>query len=123
MFYVFLFFAGGIFYVCLEHVWRGRSHVSMAFAGGSCAVLLYGVLTHIPMALLPLRALIGAIIITAVEYVTGAIVNVRLKLNVWDYSSLPVNCYGQICLHYSLLWFLLCVPVTVLIDVMQILRG
>lgn len=119
MLYVFLFFAGGIVYVSLEYFWRGYSHVSMAIAGGICAVLLYGVLTRIPYVVLPLRALIGAVIITAVEYVIGAIVNVRMKQNVWDYSALPANCYGQICLQYSLLWLLLCVPITVFIDVVH----
>ena len=116
---MFLFLAGGIVYVSLELFWRGRSHVSMAIAGGLSVVLLYGVLTRIPLSVLPLRALIGAVIITAVEFVTGAIVNIRMDLRVWDYSMLPANCYGQICLQYSVLWLLLCVPLTVFIDVIH----
>lgn len=123
MLYLFLFIAGGIFYVVLEFFWRGHSHVSMAIAGGVCAVLMYGVLTRIPDVVLPIRALIGAVIITAVEYVTGAVVNVRMGLRVWDYSALPANCYGQICLRYSVLWLLLSVPAVVLIDVVFRLYG
>ena len=123
MFYIMLFFAGGIVYVALELFWRGRSHVSMAVAGGVSTVLLYGVLTRFPSLPLPLRALIGAVIITAGEFVTGAVVNIRMRLAVWDYSALPYNCCGQICLQYSLLWLLLSVPATVFIDVLHRIYG
>ena len=119
MLYVILFVVCGCFYVVLELFWRGRSHISMALAGGSCLVLLYGVLTYFPALPLLVRAAVGALIITAVEFVTGAVVNVRMGLRVWDYSSLPYNCYGQICLYYSLLWMLLCVPVAVLVDMVS----
>ena len=34
----------------------------------------------------------------------------ELGWNVWDYSSMPLNLYGQICLPFSGLWFLLCIP-------------
>ena len=30
--------------------------------------------------------------------------------NVWDYSDMPLNLYGQICLPFTGLWFLLCIP-------------
>lgn len=123
MIYVALFIAGGAIYVMLELLWRGRSHVSMAIAGGVSLVLLYGVFTRFPaMPLLP-RCVLGACIITAVEFITGAIVNVRMRLAVWDYSMLPYNLYGQICLRYSLLWMLLCVPASVLVDFIQAVYG
>jgi len=123
MLYVFLFLTGGIVYVALEHFWRGHSHVSMAIAGGTCLILMYGVLTQVPDAVLLLRALIGAVIITAVEFVTGAVVNVRMGLHVWDYSEMPANCYGQICLQYSVLWLLLSIPTTLFIDVIHRIYG
>ncbi len=110
MLYGILFLAGGFCYVFLELIWRGRSHVSMAIAGGVSLVLLFGVLRWLPHVTLLLRAMIGSAVITAVEFIVGAIVNVRMGLHVWDYSELPYNCYGQICLRYSFLWFLLCVP-------------
>lgn len=52
---------------------------------------------------LPLFAqcLVGGLVITAIEFGRGAIVNVRLKLNVWDYSKMPLNCHGQVCLPFS----------------------
>jgi uncharacterized membrane protein len=48
---------------------------------------------------------ISAVIITVLEYITGYIVNIRLGWNVWDYSDLPFNLNGQICLYFSVLWF------------------
>lgn len=100
-----LFCAGGVGYVGLELLWRGRSHVSMFVAGGTCFLLL-GQLqkTKLP---LPVRAAAGAVGITAVELATGLAANRRHQ--VWDYRGMPLNYRGQICLPYSLLW----VPVSI----------
>ncbi len=49
---------------------------------------------------------LSSLIITALEFTTGLIVNVWLKMDIWDYSNLPYNFMGQICLFYSFLWFL-----------------
>ena len=38
----------------------------------------------------------------------GLILNVWLGLDIWDYSNLPLNLCGQICLWYSALWYVLC---------------
>ena len=45
--------------------------------------------------------------ISAVELISGLIVNRLLHLGVWDYSRMPLNIGGQICLLYSVLWGLL----------------
>ena len=50
------------------------------------------------------QMLIGTAIITGLEFVTGCIVNLWLGWNVWDYSNVPLNVFGQICLPYILLW-------------------
>ena len=95
-----LFTLGGTAYVGVEHLWRGRSHASMFFAGGSCFLLL-GMLRKRSLKL-PLRAAAGAGVITGVELVTGLLVNG--DHSVWDYRNLPLQYKGQICLPYSLLW-------------------
>lgn len=119
MIYLLLFVLGGGLYVTLEFFWRGYSHVSMFLAGGASLLLLGGVTLRFPG--LPLLALcaVGAVLITAVEFLTGAVVNVLLKLNVWDYSDLPLNLYGQVCARYSLLWFALSAPGAALVQVMN----
>ncbi len=37
---LFLFMAGGSIYPTLEVIWRGRTHISMAVAGGICLCLI-----------------------------------------------------------------------------------
>ena len=107
------FFLGGTIYVLLELLWRGRSHVSMFCAGGLALLLLHGLFLRFALPLFA-QCLVGGLVITAIEFVAGAIVNVRLKLNVCDYSKMPLNLYGQVCLPFSLLWCLLTLPISFL---------
>jgi uncharacterized membrane protein len=106
--YTFLFLTGGFAYGAIEILTRGYSHISMLIAGGICFVLI-GLLNEVyswDMSLLS-QMVISAGIITTVEFTVGIIVNVWLKLGVWDYSSKPYNLLGQVCLLYTNLWFLL----------------
>lgn len=99
---ILLFCIGGLGYVMLETLWRGWSHISMFFAGGICFLLLGGLNNVRPrLPLLP-RALVGAGVITMVELLAGLIAN--RSYTVWDYRSMPLNFYGQICLPFTLLW-------------------
>ena len=100
-----LFYLGGMSYVCLEWLWRGWSHPSMFLLGGICFVLLGGLNEGLrPDLPLWLQGLVGGILVTALELGCGLIVNVGLGLNVWDYSDMPLNFLGQICLPFTLLW-------------------
>lgn len=92
------FALGGCAYVGLEVLFRGRSHGSMFLAGGTCFLLL-GQLRRFSV---PVRALAGSAVVTAVELGTGLIFNRDHR--VWDYRVLPLNFRGQICLPFSLLW-------------------
>ena len=97
-----LFYLGGMGYVGLELLWRQRSHSSMFVLGGACFLAL-GSLNRSGRGFpAPLRAVAGAGIITALELVTGLTVNRQYQI--WDYSKLPFNYLGQICLPYTLLW-------------------
>lgn len=96
---------GGVIYYIIEVLFRGYSHWSMIILGGICFVLI-GLLdewqNHPPM----LRQMVqGAIIVTVLEFITGCIVNLWLGWNVWDYSNLPFNVLGQVCLFFTLAWF------------------
>ena len=55
-----------------------------------------------------LQALACALLVTAVELVSGLILNVWLGLDIWDYSHLPFNLWGQICPQFAAVWWLLC---------------
>jgi uncharacterized membrane protein len=106
--YILLFLFGGFAYGGIEILFRGHSHISMFAAGGICFILI-GLLDQAfswEMSLIS-QMVISAGIITAVEFIVGLIVNVWLKLNVWDYSRLPYNLLGQVCLLYTNIWFFL----------------
>ena len=45
------------------------------------------------------------------------IVNIILQWNVWDYSNVPFNVMGQICLPFSIIWFFLSLPAIVPADI------
>lgn len=111
---------GGTIYVGIELLWRGHSHISMFILGAICFVALGGLNEVIPWEMgLVWQALIGGTIITGLEFVTGVIVNIWLKLGVWDYSKLPLNIMGQICLIYYFLWVLLSVVAIILDDYLR----
>ena len=103
-----LFNIGGVIYYTLEVLWRGYSHWSMGILGAMCFVFL-GLINEILPWKTPieLQALIGSVIITVLEFITGCIVNLWLGWNVWDYSDMPFNLLGQICLPFSLLWIVI----------------
>ena len=100
---------GGLGYGLIECLFRGWTHWTMLIAGAVCFCLLYA-LCSCSRAPRPWLWLAGSILITAVEFVCGMLVNVELGWNVWDYSDHFANLYGQICLLFSLLWFFLSVP-------------
>lgn len=103
-----LFALGAIGYPLIELLWRGRTHWTMAVAGGICMVLLLKI-SRLPLAH-PLLWLLSAIAITTVEFTIGCVVNRWLHWQVWDYSQLPLNLLGQISLPFSLIWYLLSIP-------------
>lgn len=106
--YTLLFLVGGFAYGGIEILFRGYSHISMMIAGGICFILI-GLLNEVfPWELsLISQMVISAIIVTVVELFIGLIVNVWLKQNVWDYSNLPYNFMGQVCLLFTNIWFFL----------------
>ena len=112
------FIFGGLLYCGIEVVYRGYTHRSMLAAGGLCFVLLC-FLARSQVGLLS-GAVLGALGITAVELAVGSVVNLWMGLEVWDYSRLPLNLWGQISLRYTLIWFVLSALVILLA---RIVRG
>lgn len=103
--YLLLFNIGGVLYIGIELVWRGWSHWTMFILGGLCFVCLGMINEVLPWeTLLWQQVLIGAGIITALEFLTGCVVNLWLGWHVWDYSNMPGNILGQVCPQYMLLW-------------------
>lgn len=111
--YLFLGFIGGFTYYNIELIYRGYSHISM-FLLASFLFILIGLINEFLSWDTPLfiQSIIGAIIVTAFEFITGCIVNLWLGLNIWDYSNEPLNVMGQICLPFTFIWiFLSCIAI------------
>ncbi len=107
--YLFLLVLGGTAYYGFEMLFRGFSHWTMFFLGGICLVFCaqQGIWTHWSE---PLWKQVGwcIIFVTACEFITGIIVNKFLGWNVWDYTGLPFQFMGQICLPFVIIFSGLC---------------
>lgn len=102
--YTLFFIIGSVGYAAIEIIWRGRTHWSMMIAGGLCFILFSMVSELFSERSILLKAAVSAICVTAVELIFGIVFNLMLKMDVWDYSHMPMNFLGQICPVYTLLW-------------------
>ncbi|MBR5559719.1 MAG: hypothetical protein IKU72_05690 [Oscillospiraceae bacterium] len=109
-----VYVVGSVGYTALELLWRGYTSWTMTATGGVCFGLLYRLSRKISHLRLWKQCLAGGGVITMVELSAGLMFNRLLKMKVWDYSNQPFHFKGQICLLYSALWCLLCLPVMVL---------
>lgn len=117
---VVLLFIGGTTYFCIEMLWRGHSHWTMTLVGGICFVIIGCINEFFPWELgMVQQSLIGATAVTIIEFVAGLILNIWLKLGIWDYSNMPFNIMGQICLPFFFAWIALAAVAIVLDDYLR----
>lgn len=105
--YIIMFGLGAFSYGLIEVLWRGNSHWTMMIAGGICFIVFSKIserLHHLPLLY---KCILGSLTVTFVELVFGCIFNLGLGMKVWNYSHIPLNFYGQVCLLFSVLWGLL----------------
>ena len=102
-YYLFIALLGGFGYCFIEILYRGRTHYSMFFAGAIILATFYyiGKNTSMPFYL---KCIVGMLIITGIELALGIWFNIILKENVWNYSNMPLNFLGQICVPFSAIW-------------------
>ena len=103
--YFVYFLTGAVLYPCIELIWRGHSHLSMAVLGGLATFSVVWLDERLKKGLFLQKAFLSALIITQLEWIFGVILNLHLKLKVWDYSNVPYNLAGQICPLFSFYWF------------------
>lgn len=108
--YIFLWAMGGCLYYSFELIFRGFSHWTMFVLGGSCFLFIYiqGKIVKWKDSIF-IQVIRCIIFVTSMEFITGIIVNKWLDLNVWDYSRLPFQLFGQICLPFMIIFSGLCV--------------
>ena len=99
--YLVLWAVGGCIYYGIEVLFRGFSHISMFMLGGLCMQFFtwQGRLTEWQDAL-PRQITRCTIFVVSMEFITGIIVNKWYHLAVWDYSDMPLQLWGQICLPF-----------------------
>ncbi len=105
--YIFMFSLGAVIYPCFEILYRGYTHFTMVILGGISAVFIHRINRSLTDAAIPIKALLCAFAITALEFVFGVIFNVFLKMKIWDYSSMAIHVLGQISPVFSFIWFVL----------------
>ena len=109
--------SGALIYMGLEMLWRGYTHWTMGLVAGIATILIGLINEFFPKDTpLMVQAPIASLIITELEYISGEILNVQLGLNIWDYSQMPLNVDGQVCLPASLLWMAIGLIAVVLDD-------
>lgn len=104
-----IFMTGGMIYYFMEITTRGYSHYSMIVCGGFATLLCGGLNQVFNKLSILAQMILSSVIISELEFVTGYVVNIILRYDVWDYSDLPFNLMGQICVQYSVLWMFLSV--------------
>lgn len=115
-----LFSIGGGIYNLVEILYRGNTHWTMFVVGGVCFICIGWINEFLPWTLaLWKQMLIGGAIITIIEFLSGCIINLWLEWNVWDYSHVPLNILGQVCLPFFFAWVGLSLVGIVLDDVIR----
>ena len=105
--YLILLLVGGGAYYCIELLARGFSHWTMFFVGGICFILIGAINEITPKMPLVRQMFVSAFVITAVEFLSGCILNIWLGLNIWDYTHETFNLCGQISLKHTIYWLML----------------
>ncbi len=116
--YIIIFGLGAFIYGAIEVIVRGYTHWTMALTGGAVMALFMLINRSRDVNIL-LRCLLGALVITSLEFAVGAVVNLGLGWDVWDYSEKPFNIMGQICPLFTLGWFALSLPGFMLCTVVE----
>ena len=111
MLYSFLGFLLEIFYARLTGGHPQRKcllllPVCPVYGLGACAIV--GILSLNLST--PVLFLCGMFLATAAEYCTALFYESILKVAFWDYSHLPCNLHGRVCLPFSLIWGILSIP-------------
>lgn len=110
---------------CSEVAFAAVAHgkfVNRGFVNGPiCSIYGFGVMSVL-LVLGPLKSSLwllfgGSVLFTsAIEYLTGWVLEKVFHDKWWDYSKRPLNIKGYVCLEFSVLWGLACVFV---VDVFQ----
>ena len=119
------FFVYGFFGWCAEVAFaacKQRKFVNRGFLNGPICPI-YGVgVTMVVFCLNPLKDnllmlyLVSIVLVTVLEGVTGFAMDKIFHNKWWDYSEMPFNIGGYVCLLFSLIWGVACVLIVDLLN-------
>lgn len=118
---VILFSIGGGIYISIEIIYRflmdrPPTHWAMYVLGGLAFFIIGELNEHIAWEIpFWIQDFIGTAVVLLFEFVFGCVLNLWLGLDIWDYSNLPFNILGQICLPFALIWAVL-VAIAIVLD-------
>ena len=110
--YCFLGWIWECFYVSAKQAWKNKrwEFVNRGFLHGPLIPIYGFVAITILLTTLPVQEntlavyVIGTLTATLFEIVTGTAMESLFKVKYWDYSDMPLNYKGHICLFVSLFW-------------------
>lgn len=103
-----LFFTGFCLYITIEVLFRGYSYPAMGICAGISILLLDQINNKISWDVDILwQGIIGSIIVTLFELIIGEYTKLSGLPAMWDYTNIPFNFDGVICLPFSLVWIVL----------------
>ena len=113
-----MFFTGFSHYLLIEYMFRGYTFVLMGVLGGIAIVILDKINDEISWNVdLLVQSMLGANLITFMELVVGLIAKYTSLLPVmWDYSNMPLNYKGIICIPFYAAWMALSIVAIFIAD-------
>lgn len=100
-----LFLVGYCTYLAIEVTYKNISYPLMGVVGGISLLLFDQINNRISWELdLLLQGCIGSAIVTGFEFVVGEGLKILNQPPMWDYSNMPLNYDGVICLPFSIIW-------------------
>lgn len=114
------FFVYGCLGWCTEVVFaavRQRKFVNRGFLNGPiCPIYGIGVVSVVvilePLMDNTVLLYLGAVIlVTALEWITGFLLEKLFHHKWWDYSNMPMNLNGYVCVLFSFIWGIACVVI------------
>lgn len=115
-----LFVCGFCIYITIEVLYKNSSHWLMGMLGGICMCIIGGLNNYISWDM-PLIAqmITGASIITFFELIVGLADKYFWHIGMWDYSNMPMNFKGVICVPFFFVWMILSFFAIILSDAIE----
>lgn len=119
-YFILYFFIYGVLGWCTEvafAAWKEHRFVNRGFLNGPICPI-YGIGVGVVVQFLSpyrdnllLLYLTSVVLVTTLEWLTGFILEKVFHNKWWDYSNMPLNLNGYVCLTFSLVWGVACVVI------------